>query len=181
MPAGLAMPDTTNPAGGVSTSDTVSVAAVPLVLLGVRVDVPPRPIVAGLKALPSVGAAAPAGMTTGGRAWIARASTRTFCSIDTHDFCHFRGKESPEKSSMGRLSGASTTFQNLPPAININGALMSNKPEAVLTPARERFEWLLLACLLVLCDFINIPCPRDKNSCNDYAYFSHKAKHSAIK
>ena len=81
---------------------------------------------------------------------------------------------------MGRLSGAVTDFENLPPAININGALMSDQPDAVLTPACERFERLLLAGLLVLCDFINIPCPWDENSCNDYAYFSHEAKHSAI-
>ena len=53
----LALPETTTPLGNVSVSGLVRVAAVVFALFKVivRVEVPPGAIVAGLKALPSVG------------------------------------------------------------------------------------------------------------------------------
>jgi hypothetical protein len=53
----LALPETTTPLGNVSVSGPVRVAAVVFALFKVivRVEVPPGAIVAGLKALPSVG------------------------------------------------------------------------------------------------------------------------------
>jgi hypothetical protein len=53
----LALPEITTPLGNVSVSGPVRVAAVVLALFKVivRVEVPPGAIVAGLKALPSVG------------------------------------------------------------------------------------------------------------------------------
>jgi len=53
----LAVPDTTTPLGNVSVSGAFRVAAVVFALLKVivRVEVPPAAMVAGLKALPSVG------------------------------------------------------------------------------------------------------------------------------
>jgi hypothetical protein len=53
----LALPETTTPLGNVSVSGPVRVAAVVFALFKVivRVEVPPGAMVAGLKALPSVG------------------------------------------------------------------------------------------------------------------------------
>jgi hypothetical protein len=53
----LAVPETTTPLGNVSVNGALRVAAVVFALLKVivRVEVPPAAMVAGLKALPSVG------------------------------------------------------------------------------------------------------------------------------
>jgi len=61
----LALPDTNMPLGKVSVSDAVRTAAVSLVLFNVivRVEMPPELIVAGLKALPTVGLTLIGGMT----------------------------------------------------------------------------------------------------------------------
>ena len=61
----LALPATATPLGNVSVSGAVRVAGVVPALLKVmvRVELPPTPMAAGLKALPSVGATSPGALT----------------------------------------------------------------------------------------------------------------------